>query len=64
MEIKCTLHEVDIDVITVKKILSWPIQLKFIYSEKATNVFEIFRLHLTTVHTAKSKGKIFQNFEL
>ena len=28
MEIKCTLHKEDIDVIAVKKILPWPIQLK------------------------------------
>ena len=34
----------------------------FIYSEKATKFYEIFPLLLTTVHTAKSKGKISQNF--
>ena len=38
------------------------IQVKFIYSEKATNFGEIFPLLLTTVHTVKSKGKISQNF--
>ena len=36
--------------------------IKFIYSEKATKFCEIFPLLLTTVHTVKSKGKIFQNF--
>ena len=36
--------------------------LKFIYSEKATKVCEIFPLLLTTVHTVKNKGKISQNF--
>ena len=35
--------------------------LKFIYSEKATKLCEIFPLPLTTVHTVKSKGKISQN---
>ena len=37
-------------------------QLKFIYSEKATKICEIFTLILSTVHTDKSKVKIFQNF--
>ena len=36
--------------------------LKFIYSQKATKIFEIFPLLLTSVHTVKSKGKISQNF--
>ena len=36
--------------------------LKFICSDKATKFCEIFPLHLTTVHTVKSKGKISQNF--
>ena len=36
--------------------------VKFIYSEKATKFCEIFPLLLTTVHTAKSKGKISQIF--
>ena len=36
-------------------------ELKFIYSEKATEICEIFPLLLTTVHTVKSKGKILQN---
>ena len=36
--------------------------LKFIYSRKATKIFEIFPLLLTSVHTVKSKGKILQNF--
>ena len=35
---------------------------KFIYSEKATNFFEINPLLLITVNTVKSKGKILQNF--
>ena len=39
------------------------IDLKFIYSEKATKFCEIFPLLLTTVHTVTSKGKISQNFE-
>ena len=34
-------------------------ELKFIYSEKAKNFCEIFPLLLTTVHTVKSKVKIF-----
>ena len=38
------------------------IQLKFIYSEKATKFCEILTLLLTTVHTIKSKVKISQNF--
>ena len=36
--------------------------LKFIYSEKASKFCEIFTLLLTTVHTVKSKVKISQNF--
>ena len=36
--------------------------LKFIYSEKATQFCEIFTLFLTTVHTVKSKVKIFLAF--
>ena len=36
--------------------------LKFIYSEKATKFCEIFTLHLTVLHTVKSKVKILQNF--
>ena len=36
--------------------------LKFIYSEKATKLCEIFTLLLATVHTVKSKVKISQNF--
>ena len=36
-------------------------ELKFIYSEKATKFCEIFPVLLTTVHTVKSKGKILQN---
>ena len=36
--------------------------VKFIYSEKATKSCEIFTLLLYTVHTDKSKVKIFQNF--
>ena len=35
---------------------------KFIYSEKATKLCEIFTLLLTTVHTVKRKMKISQNF--
>ena len=38
------------------------IQIKFIYSEKATKFCEIFPLLLNAVHTVKSKGKILQNF--
>ena len=37
-------------------------KVKCIYSEKATKLFEIFPLLLTTVHTVKSKWKISQNF--
>ena len=36
--------------------------LKFIYSEKATNFFEIFTLLLSYVVAVKSKVKISQNF--
>ena len=36
--------------------------LKFIYSEKATKIFEISTLLLSTVHTDKSKVEISQNF--
>ena len=36
--------------------------LKFKYSEKATNFFEISTLLLTAVHTIKSKVEISQNF--
>ena len=36
--------------------------VKFVYSEKAKKISEIFLLLLTTVHTVKSKGKISQNF--
>ena len=43
--------------------LSWEMRIvKFIYSEKATKLCEIFPLPLTTIHTFKSKGKISQNF--
>ena len=38
------------------------LEIKFIYSEKATKFCEIFLLLLTTVHTVKSKGKISQDF--
>ena len=38
------------------------LKVKFIYSEKATQICEIFPLLLTTVHTVKSKGKISQKF--
>ena len=38
------------------------VHLKFIYSEKATKLCEIFTLLLTAVHTVKSKVKISQNF--
>ena len=38
------------------------LDVKFIYSEKATKFNEIFPCLLTTVHTVKSKGKISQNF--
>ena len=38
------------------------IEVKFIYSEKATKFCEIFTLLLTTVQTVKSKVKILQNF--
>ena len=37
-------------------------ELKFIYSEKATKICEIFPILLTAVQTVKSKGKILQNF--
>ena len=37
-------------------------KLKFIYSEKATKVCEIFPLLLTVCTVVKSKGKISQNF--
>ena len=33
-----------------------------VYSEKASKIFEIFTLLLSTVHTDKSKVKILQNF--
>ena len=36
--------------------------VKFVFSEKAAKFCEIFALLLTTVHTVKSKVKIFQNF--
>ena len=36
--------------------------LKLIYSEKATKFWEIFTLLLATVHTVKSKVKIFAKF--
>ena len=36
--------------------------IKFIYSEKATKVCEIFPLLLTVCTVVKSKGKISQNF--
>ena len=37
-------------------------ELKFIYSEKATKFCEIFPLLLTVCTVVKSKGKILQNF--
>ena len=43
-------------------VISSTVQVKFIYSEKATKFCEIFPLLLTAVHTVKSKGKILQNF--
>ena len=36
--------------------------VKFVYSEKATKIFEISTLLLSTVHTDKSKVEISQNF--
>ena len=36
--------------------------IKFIYSEKATNIFEIFTLLLTVFTVVKNKVKISQNF--
>ena len=36
--------------------------LKYIYSEKATKVCEIFPLLLTVCTVVKSKGKILQNY--
>ena len=36
--------------------------VKFVYSEKATKIFEIFTLLLTVLHTVKSKVKISKNF--
>mgnify|MGYP001370235544 CR=1 FL=1 len=38
------------------------IEVKFIYSEKATKCFEIFTLLLSYVVPVKSKVKISQNF--
>ena len=38
------------------------LQVNFMYSEKAKKFCEMFTLLLTTVHTVKSKVKIFQNF--
>ena len=38
-----------------------PIEVKFIYSEKATKFCEIFPLHLSVCIVDKSKGKISQN---
>ena len=43
-----------------QKIKNWG--LKFIYSEKATKIFEIFTLLLSYVAAVKSKVKISQNF--
>ena len=39
-----------------------PVEVKFIYSEKATIFYEIFLLLLTVCTVVKSKGKISQNF--
>ena len=44
------------------KALARRLEVKFIYSEKATKFCEIFTLLLTTVLTVKSKGKVLQNF--
>ena len=38
------------------------LKVKFIYSEKATKLCEIFPLLLTVCTVVKSKGKISQNF--
>ena len=38
------------------------LNVKFIYSEKATKFSEIFPLLFTTEHTVKRKGDILQNF--
>ena len=38
------------------------LNLKFVYSEKATKFCDIFTLLLSTVHTDKSNVKISQNF--
>ena len=37
-------------------------QVKFIYSEKATKFCKISTLDLTVLHTVKSKVEILQNF--
>ena len=39
-----------------------PLQVKFIYSEKATKFCKIFTLLLTVCTVVKSKGKFSQNF--
>ena len=39
-----------------------PALLKFVYSEKTTKFCEISTLHLSTVHTDKSKVEILQKF--
>ena len=38
------------------------LEVKFVYSEKATKFCEISTLLLSTVHTDKIKGEISQNF--
>ena len=43
------------------KVPLWTLNVKFIYSEKAKKVCEIFTLLLTTVHTVKIKVKNSQN---
>ena len=57
---KCvTIYTCTLDYLIIVRTV---LQLKFIYSEKATKFCKIFPLLMTVCTVVKSKGKILQNF--
>ena len=56
------IDELLLQKLPVTNVISPRLQLKFVYSEKATKFCEISTLLLSTVHTDKNKVEISQNF--
>ena len=50
------IHQIRSDF-AFQNICEFLFTLKFIYSEKATNFFEILTVDVTTVHTVKVRGR-------